>query len=170
MAEEPNMAEVSNSSPQSKPIILNDTNPERTAEIEHVLEYINNRLDLNTSLDDVRSMLNKKSGSRISVADAICAALRATNKSSCVNAIHAAYIILTRPIKFTESAEENELIYQNEFAHFPMNSRLVIIRTLIETQIIQKFSPDSEFAQVLNFENEIMIQRNNQTKMSGTLY
>ena len=32
------------------------------------------------------------------------------------------------------------------------------------------FSPDSEFAQVLNFENEIMIQRNNQTKMSGTLY
>ena len=156
------MTEVPNYSHQSKPIILNDTNPERTTEIELVLEYINNRLDLNTSLDDVRSVLNKESRSRITVADAICAALKATNWASCLNAIHAAYIILTKPIKYTENTEENKLIYQNEMAHFPMNSRLVIIRKLIETQIIQHFPPDSELIQVLTFENEIMIQRNNQ--------
>jgi hypothetical protein len=142
----------------TNPIILNDPNPDMTATIEYCLEYLNNRLDLNTSLDTVRSTLNKDANSIVSVTDAIAAALRAENSKNCICAIHVAYILLSRKIKRTENEEEDELTHQKYIKHFPKNGRLFIIRKLIEKQLIEKFGSDSELAQILNFEYEIIKQ------------
>ena len=131
--------------------MMKDPDPERSRVAVAGLRNLVKNIDLNESLAHVRNIVDKKEDEMVNTMDAIAAVLRAKTKEECIYALHSTYTLLMFKIKGYD---------EEHFAQiFPQTSRLFTLRKLIDKTLITKFSPDSEEAQVLQFEEALEEQK-----------
>ena len=71
-----------------------DTDPTRSSEVVCALIEAHGRLNIDESLNRVRTILDKEAGSRINTMESMAAVLRSQNESDCIAAIHVTFCIL----------------------------------------------------------------------------